>query len=121
MHGGTVFGLCASWCGTCRGWEAVLARAAQAAGWAAHYVDVEVHDALVEAVDVEDFPTVLLVDAQGTPRFAGTVLPHGQTLTRLMQAVAAGGLPGVSEPSWLAAAERLMAAKAALPQPVAGA
>lgn len=119
MHGGTVFGLCASWCGTCRGWEAVLASTALAADWVAHYVDVEAHDALLQAVDVEDFPTVVLVDAQGTPRFAGTVLPHGSTLARLMQAVAAGSLPAVSEPSWLAATERLMVARAALPKPAA--
>ena len=48
------------------------------------WVDVEDESELVDPVDVEDFPTLLMARA-GRPLFFGTVMPHLETLKRLIQ------------------------------------
>lgn len=105
---GLAFCLCAAWCGTCRGYEAVLASACATTGWQPHWVDVEAHEDLVDAVDVENFPTLVLVDAGGTPRFAGVVTPHEATAVRLMQTVDAGGLHPVTDRAWCDVVQQLL-------------
>ena len=90
--------LCAEWCGTCKtylpGFAALAARhPADCFVW----IDVETHsDFLGEAIDVENFPTVLIQPiAGGAPHFYGTVLPHLDVLDRMLTRKAA--MPAASD------------------------
>jgi thioredoxin 1 len=77
--------LCADWCGTCRDYRSLFDEAAQAnSDMRFVWVDIEDESELVDPVEVENFPTLLIADAQG-PRFFGTVLPHKDTLWRLLR------------------------------------
>ncbi|HSW04204.1 thioredoxin family protein [Aquabacterium sp.] len=89
--------LCAAWCGTCTSYRGTLAAAA-AAHPELHFAWIDIEDdsdALGEAaLDIEDFPTLMLLRA-GRPLFHGTVLPHAGTLARLLAALAEHSLaPG---------------------------
>ena len=48
------------------------------------WVDVEDESELVDPVEVENFPTLLMARG-GSPVFFGTVTPHLETLKRLIQ------------------------------------
>jgi hypothetical protein len=52
--------LCAQWCGTCRDYETTFDAALATLGAAARgvWIDIEDDAALVDNVDVEDFPTL---------------------------------------------------------------
>jgi thiol-disulfide isomerase/thioredoxin len=98
MH---VFCLCAQWCGTCREYQPVFAQlASQWPEVKFVWVDIENHDDLLGDLDIENFPTLLIADAQGQARFAGTVLPHAETLQRMCQAALAGDFPLINDPDW---------------------
>ena len=78
--------LCADWCGACREYRPLF-ESLQAKFPQARFVWVDVEDEadLIEPIEVENFPTILIaVDSQ--PRFFGTILPHLETLERLIQA-----------------------------------
>lgn len=88
--------LCAAWCGVCREFEAAFTELARAWPQAVfEWVDVE-DDPRVEALDVENFPTIL-IGVAGEPVFFGPILPHIQMLERMLQGVsdlkALGHLP----------------------------
>ncbi|MDO9314831.1 MAG: thioredoxin family protein [Burkholderiaceae bacterium] len=88
----TVACLCAEWCGTCRDYRATFDQAVQGqrdAGVQGRWVDVEDESDLVGAIDVDNFPT-LLIARGGEVLFFGTVTPHASTLTRLIQAALDG-------------------------------
>ena len=77
--------LCAEWCGVCREYrerfDEVQARFGQARFI---WIDVEDEADLLEPLDVDDFPTILLaVDA--VPRFFGPVVPSVDTLERMIR------------------------------------
>jgi thioredoxin 1 len=77
--------LCAEWCGACREYKPLfdsLARKFPNVRFL--WVDVEDEADLIDPIEVEDFPTILIANAQ-TPLFFGTVLPHIETLERLIQ------------------------------------
>ena len=79
--------LCAEWCGACRDYRPLfeqVARAHPALRFA--WVDVEDHADLADEFDVETFPTILVAGAEGT-RFLGPMLPHVQTLARMLTAL----------------------------------
>ena len=79
--------LCAEWCGACRDYRPLfeqVARAHPALRFA--WVDVEDHADLADDFDVETFPTILVAGAEGT-RFLGPMLPHVQTLARMLTAL----------------------------------
>lgn len=80
---------CAAWCDTCtqyRGaFEALAARTPQALFL---WIDIEDTPEWLGDEDVENFPTLLVQDTQGT-RFWGAQLPHIQHLERLLQSAAA--------------------------------
>lgn len=88
----TVACLCAEWCGSCRGYRAdfeATLNAQTGVGIEAHWIDIEDQAELVGAIDVENFPTLLI--ARGNEvLFFGAVTPHTSTLQRLVQAAAAG-------------------------------
>ncbi len=77
--------LCADWCGTCREYaQAYSALQASRPDVGFHWVDVEDDAELLGDLDVENFPTVL-IGVAGQPVFYGVLLPHIQTLERLVQ------------------------------------
>ena len=99
----TIACLCAGWCIACQAYAATFAQVAQAHpdvrfAW----IDIEDHsDALGdEALDIENFPTLLVLQgAQGPaprPLFLGTVMPHAGTLERMVQAARAGSIDGAA-------------------------
>ena len=77
--------LCAEWCSVCRDYrgafEQVRSRFPQARFV---WIDVEDQADLVDPIEVDDFPTLLI--ALGTQaRFFGTVTPQAETLERLVR------------------------------------
>jgi thioredoxin 1 len=83
--------LCAAWCGVCRDFAPAFAALAQRhPGVAFHRLDIEDQADLLDELDVENFPTVLL-GVNDAPVFFGTVLPQVATLERLLQQ--APGMP----------------------------
>ena len=64
------------------------------------WLDVEEHDALLGDLDIENFPTLLLADAKHRPCFAGTVLPHADTLQRMCQAALQGDFAPIEDATW---------------------
>lgn len=85
--------LCAGWCGVCRDYRAAFDAAAAEAGTAATFawIDIEDDAELVDDLDVENFPTLLI--ARGAQAlFFGTITPQPGTLARLVQGALAGEL-----------------------------
>jgi thioredoxin 1 len=102
--------LCAEWCGTCREYQPLFEQLAKDMPQARFvWVDVEAQDALLQDLDIENFPTLLIVNAHRQACFAGTVLPHLETLQRMCQVALAGDLPLVTDPDWLAVVPGLLA------------
>ncbi|MFY8042315.1 MAG: thioredoxin family protein [Rhodoferax sp.] len=76
--------LCAQWCGTCNEYAPLFRQlAAEFPHVQFRWVDIEDESELVDPVDIENFPTVLLA-MDGKPYFFGTLLPHLETLRRLV-------------------------------------
>ncbi|WP_431106864.1 thioredoxin family protein [Variovorax paradoxus] len=81
--------LCAEWCGTCRDYRPLLEQVARAhPQFRFAWVDIEDHAEIADAFDVETFPTLLIAGAEGT-RFLGPLLPHAETLSRMLGALQA--------------------------------
>ncbi len=101
--------LCAEWCGSCRDYRATFAAlAAQFAGEAEFaWIDIEDESDALGDPDIENFPTLLLVDDAGL-RFLGAVTPHAATAERLVRNALAGELPVIDE-GQAALAERAQA------------
>jgi len=82
--------LCAAWCRLCEEYAAVLdavAASLRADGvpLQVHWIDIEDEAELVGDVDVQTFPTLVIVTGN-VVRFAGPVTPQAATLTRLLRA-----------------------------------
>jgi thiol-disulfide isomerase/thioredoxin len=102
--------LCAQWCGTCRDYRALFDQLQGEFPTAVfRWIDVEDQADLVDPVEVDDFPTVLIA-AQGQARFFGTLTPHIETLRRLIQAQQVGSAGTVPSAPVQALAGRLSAA-----------
>jgi thiol-disulfide isomerase/thioredoxin len=96
--------LCAQWCGTCKEYEALFhSLQAEFLGATFRWIDVEDESELVDPIEVENFPT-LLIATGGQARFFGTITPHIETLKRLIQSHA-----GNVGPSRLAAEAQALA------------
>ena len=82
---------CAAWCDTCKEYqpkfEALSVQHAQACFV---WVDIEDHPELLGDEDVENFPTVAIIQGSEV-RFMGTILPHIEHLDRLIAAMQAPG------------------------------
>ncbi|MET0541915.1 MAG: thioredoxin family protein [Variovorax sp.] len=79
--------LCAEWCGACREYRPLfeqVARAHPALRFA--WVDIEDHADIADDFDVQTFPTILVAGPVGT-HFVGPLLPHAETLTRMLSAL----------------------------------
>ncbi|CAN5765858.1 hypothetical protein BH11PSE8_BH11PSE8_12920 [soil metagenome] len=78
--------LCAAWCGVCREYRPRFEQAAAAMPHARfEWVDVEDEADMLDPIEVENFPTVLIA-RDGEARFFGTVTPQIETLERLVRA-----------------------------------
>ncbi len=81
--------LCAAWCNVCEQYRSSFAQV-QSSVQADYphtrfvWLDIEDEADLLEPLDVENFPTVLLAVGE-TPRFFGTITPQPQTLERLVR------------------------------------
>jgi hypothetical protein len=95
MNGETlqVVCLCAAWCGVCTEYRATFDAAAAGAFGPARFdwLDIEDESELLDDVEVENFPTLLI--ARGARvLFFGTVTPQAATLARLLSAAVSGEL-----------------------------
>ena len=108
--------LCAQWCRTCDAYRDTLV-ATQAAMRVGHpaaalrfvWVDIEDESDLVGDLDIEDFPTLLLARGDQV-LFFGPVMPHAQTLDRLVRSALDTDLPPLA-PATLAPEVRALAAR----------
>ena len=83
--------LCAEWCGTCREYRAPMAAVAtthrqHAFAW----IDIEDEADLAGEVDIETFPTLLVLEGSRV-MFYGPVLPGEEGLRRLLRALEDNG------------------------------
>jgi thioredoxin-like negative regulator of GroEL len=79
--------LCAQWCGACREYRPLFEQAARShPRFRFAWVDIEDHADIADDFDVETFPTLLIAGAAGT-HFLGPLLPHLETLARLLAAL----------------------------------
>ena len=77
--------LCAQWCGTCTDYAPLFEKLqADFPGATFRWIDIEDESELVDPIEVENFPT-LLIATDGQARFFGTITPHIETLKRLIQ------------------------------------
>ncbi len=105
--------LCAQWCGTCRDYQALFDQLQTEFPQAQFlWVDIEDQADLVDPVEVENFPTLLVV-ADGQARFFGTLLPHIDTLRRILQTQLSAERATTVDAEAQALAQRLLAHLAA--------
>lgn len=78
--------LCAEWCTACRAYRAIFDDAATSHPDVRFvWVDVEDSADLLDRIDAENFPTILIGDEHGA-RFFGTITPQREVLRRLIAA-----------------------------------
>ena len=89
--------LCAEWCGSCREYRAAF-EAARAARPGARFawVDIEDHPDVLGAIDVENFPSLMIARGDDIA-FFGTVTPHASTLNALVDRAMRGELGAVDD------------------------
>jgi thioredoxin 1 len=100
--------LCAQWCGTCRDYRPLFDQL-QTEFAPARFVWIDIEDEadLVDPVEVDDFPTLLVV-VKGQARFFGTLTPHIDTLRRILQTqLGTDGAP-LADPQAQALAQRVL-------------
>lgn len=85
--------LCAEWCVICRSYAPLFQQmAAEAPEHDWHWIDIEEHEDALPGIDIETFPTIVILDHQGQFYFAGTVEPRPDMLKRLVQSAQTGHL-----------------------------
>jgi hypothetical protein len=107
--------LCAAWCRLCDGYAPVFNGVVQALrqDWPAlqaRWVDIEDEADLIGDLDIETFPTlVLLLDSE--LRFAGPLTPQASTLERVVRsALDPTARPVQADAAWRAFVQRLCSA-----------
>jgi thioredoxin 1 len=79
--------LCAEWCGACREYRPLFEEVASAnPAFRFAWVDIEDHADIADDFDVTTFPTILIAGDPGT-HFLGPLLPYGETLSRMLEAL----------------------------------
>jgi hypothetical protein len=104
--------LCAAWCRLCDGYASVFDSAVQSLraqwpGLAARWVDIEDEADLVGDLDIETFPTLVLLVGREL-RFAGPLTPQASTLERVVRsALEPGAQPLPASAPWRGFVQRL--------------
>lgn len=99
--------LCADWCGSCRDYQERFEQVGRAFPGAQFvWVDIEDQADVVDPIEVDNFPTVLVV-VDGAVRFFGSITPHMETLQRLLQAQLEAPPGSQVDPAVTALAQRL--------------
>ncbi len=105
--------LCAQWCGTCNDYAPLFQQLKQDYPLAQFaWIDIEDEADLVDPVEVENFPTILIAKGRHA-HFFGTVTPHIETLRRLIDAQLADARAGKCSVEVQALADRLQRRAAA--------
>ena len=105
--------LCADWCGACREYMPKFEQLqAQFPGVQFVWVDVEDESELVDPIEVENFPTLLMATRERV-QFFGPVMPHAETLSRLLLALQT---PGVNKASHSMLTQNLVSALHDMPE-----
>jgi hypothetical protein len=87
----TVVCLCAAWCDSCGNYRRAFSERAQAAGDAVHlWVDIEDESDWLGDIDVETFPTLLVLCGE-QPMFFGPVLPQIGVVERTLRSLRESG------------------------------
>lgn len=82
---------CAAWCDACKEYQPKFSALADRHANACFvWIDIEDYPELLGDEDVENFPTIAIVQDQAV-RFMGTMLPHIEHLERLMTALSSPG------------------------------
>ncbi|WP_394789509.1 thioredoxin family protein [Rhodoferax sp.] len=102
--------LCADWCGSCREYQERFEQVgASFPGAQFVWIDIEDMADVVDPIEVDNFPTLLVVVDKAV-RFFGSITPQTETLQRLVQAqLEAGSAAAAASPSVTALAQRLQA------------
>lgn len=84
---------CADWCRVCREFVPQLQRSLGGRDDVRLLcLDIESFPDEEDLLDIENFPTLLLADAQGRARYAGAVLPKVAAVEQLIDSAARGRL-----------------------------
>lgn len=104
--------LCAAWCRTCDDYRDTFDSLGREFGAQTRFlwVDIEDDEAALGAVDVVDFPTLLIAREQEI-NFFGPVTPHAQTARQLVQRALQGQLGTVADAALAGLPTRLRAAR----------
>lgn len=82
---------CAQWCGVCREFKQPLQDlASRVPQHQFIWIDVEDTDLWEDEIDIENFPTVLVVDQGGQQYFCGPIEPHIRALQKLVESFQEG-------------------------------
>jgi thioredoxin 1 len=100
--------LCADWCDTCRVYRTTLGELAELHPETEFaWIDIEDDSELTGNLDIEDFPTLLVLEELQV-RFFGTLLPHAGHLSRLLESILQGsGGAKTDDPAVIALAHAL--------------
>ncbi|HET9823318.1 MAG TPA: thioredoxin [Burkholderiaceae bacterium] len=80
--------LCADWCHVCSGWRDEFEATLRQAGVPARWIDIEDEEELLGPIEVDDFPTLLVV-RDGQPVWFGVIAPRAEALRRRLDAARA--------------------------------
>lgn len=100
--------LCALWCGVCRSYQPLFESLQSQFEGAARFawIDIEEEGELLGEIEVENFPTLLLLQGD-VPLFFGPLTPQAGMLTQLVQTGLAGRLDPLAEKTVRALASRV--------------
>lgn len=95
----TVIVCCANWCGVCRDFKTPLEQLSRR--YPKHHfvwIDVEDTQEWEDEIDIENFPTVLIVGSDSRQYFLGPIEPHIGALGKLLDALQDSSNPVGLEP-----------------------
>ena len=109
---GLVVCLCAAWCGVCGDYRARFDQVqAKFPNIEFLWIDVEDEADVLDPLDVENFPTLLLAMGE-EPRFFGPVTPQAEMLERLVRSqIQDTGAPALTDPAVVALLGRIRASR----------
>lgn len=99
--------LCATWCGTCRDYQARFESMKSIYPHAVFlWIDIEDKADIVDPIDLENFPT-LLISKAGDLKFFGVLTPQIETLERMLAVKLSDSAPSLSDTEGVMLLQRL--------------